>query len=273
MGIFRRGVVRRGIGPAVLAVAFLAMCVAPAMAADAPCPTCGKAVGAEGSDVSVCVDLAMLGRYAWRGILLTDGPVLQQSLTVEKNGFSVNVWGNMDLDTVNGNANQYNELDITLAYGQEFGIVGLSAGVIHYTFPNTAFADTTELFASVALDVPLSPTVTGYYDVDAVQGAYVVLDIGHSVDLGNLAENVSCSLEAGAGVGWGSTSYNRSYFGLGRDAIIDFHAGVSLPVVISDLGCTIAPTAGCATALDDRIRALVAKDDNFWGGLVLSFDL
>jgi hypothetical protein len=108
-------------------------------------------------------------RYMWRGMILTNDPVAQPSITAGIAGLSVNIWANYDLTDVNengGDAFQLQELDYTVSYAFS-PVEGLSleAGWIYYTFPGTMFVETEELYASVGFEVPyLNPSVTVYWD-------------------------------------------------------------------------------------------------------------
>lgn len=66
--------------------------------------------------LEVGADAAVMSKYVWRGILLTDDPVLQPSLTVGCLDVSINILGSMDLTDVNDNGKEFNELDFTIDY-------------------------------------------------------------------------------------------------------------------------------------------------------------
>jgi len=119
-------------------------------------------------DSTVTLGAGLLSKYAWRGLLLTDGPVIQPTVDVSHKGFVINVWCNMDLDDVNGNEREFNEIDLTLAYGGKVGPVRISGGVMHYTFPSTLLTDTSELIDGALRDSVEQPDlfiggVTAYY--------------------------------------------------------------------------------------------------------------
>ena len=229
--------------------------------------------GEEAEEVlpSVGVDMAVMSRYVWRGLLLTDDPVLQPSLTVGYAGVSLNVWGNMDLGSVNDNEGDFNEVDFTLSYEHTYKKASFSGGLIHYTFPNTDFASTTEVFASVSLDVPLAPTFAGYWDADEVQGTYLTFDLSHSVPLPKIRDGLTWSLDLSAGVGWGSPDHNEGYFGAEEDGVTDFRAGLSLPISVGE-HWTITPGVNYSTVLDDDLEDAIDGDsDHVVAGITVSF--
>ncbi|MBN2581969.1 MAG: MipA/OmpV family protein [Planctomycetes bacterium] len=236
-----------------------------ATAAEAP------AEEATGDWPSVSFDLTFNSKYVWRGMLLTDDPVFQPSVNVEWKGFTVNVWGNMDLTSVNRNEGDFNEVDVSVDYSMSLvGPLGGSVGMVFYTFPNTRFASTTEFYAGLNLDVPLSPSVTAYFDVDEAEGVYLTTDIGHSFELPQLAEYMTWSIDLSLGFGWGSGDYNNFYFGVDGSGWTDFHTSVGLPIGIGE-HVTITPAISYYAVLDDALRAVVADDDNVVYGLSVTF--
>jgi hypothetical protein len=63
------------------------------------------------------LDVPVLSAYVWRGQVLVDDPVVQPTFTVAKGGFSINWWGNFNLDdNATGDDFEFSEHDITLSY-------------------------------------------------------------------------------------------------------------------------------------------------------------
>ena len=206
-------------------------------------------------------------KYVWRGILVTDDPVLQPWITFAFKGFSFNIWANMDLTDVNGNNDEINEVDYTLDYSGEAGPVGYSVGVIHYDFPNTDFAATTEVYAGIGLDVPLSPTLTVYRDVDEVDGFYVTFDVSHSFEnVVNFSETASMGIDLGAQISWGDDDYNMGYFGVDSNGFNALTLTAGLPIAIGD-HLSITPGVNYSYLIDSDIRDAVDEEDNFWAGV------
>ena len=123
-----------------LALIMLACSLTPFLAddspeAEAPAGTWAPDSGdGNGPNSSASLSFALLNRYVWRGLLLTDGPVIQPEVEVTHRGFFVNVWSNLDLDDVNGNEREINEVDLTFGYDHDLGLASISGGVVHYTF-------------------------------------------------------------------------------------------------------------------------------------------
>jgi len=77
-------------------------------------------------------------QYIWHGFELSkDSLVIQPSMTVAYKGFSANLWGNLDTDqysdTTDG-TNNWNETDMTLAYGWEMGPAAFPLAI--FTMPS-----------------------------------------------------------------------------------------------------------------------------------------
>jgi len=220
---------------------------------------------------SAGVDLTYNSKYVWRGINVTNDPVFQPSVTFAWKGLSLNVWGNMDLTNVNGNNDEFNELDFTLDYSGSVGKLGYSVGVIYYHFPNTPFPGTTELYGSLGLDVLLSPTLTVYADIDEADGFYATLSVGHTFeDVVKFSELASMGIEAGASVGFADGDHNAYYFGVDDSGPVDVTVGVSFPIAVGE-HVTVTPALNYSNLLDDDLADGVGRDSNFWAGVTLGF--
>ncbi|HVS13476.1 MAG TPA: TorF family putative porin [Thermoanaerobaculia bacterium] len=135
--------------------------------------------------ITVDYDVALASAYVWRGVTFTDGAVFQPSITASHaSGFSLNVWGNLDVDDVNGLAGDFQEVDVTLSYGFGGDTVSVEVGLIDYLFPNAVGPETHEVYLSVGFDVALQPSVAVYYDFDVIEGAYATVGIEHGAGLG-----------------------------------------------------------------------------------------
>lgn len=216
-------------------------------------------------EVSYTLDGAIVSKYVWRGLVLTDDPALQEGFTAEWRGLSFNVWGNMDLGDANDNAREFNELDFTLEYGGTVGKLELSAGVLHYDFPNTICEDTTELSVTAALDVPASPSVGIWKDTEETEGTYLSLGVGHEIELpGDL------TLELGATLGYGSANNNESYCGVNQSAFTDVALTVAVSGKLSE-AISLSASVAWTSLLDDDIRAANTDDDNVVAAAAMSW--
>jgi hypothetical protein len=221
------------------------------------------------SDVKFGVTTDYYSKYIWRGRNINDESVFQPSVYVSACGFTGSIWGNLDLTNSNGNSGEFTEFDYTLGYTAAVPNVeslSFSAGVIHYRFPGTPFNPTTELYGGLTAAVPLSPAIKVYYDVDEIEGAYVQLSVGHTIEkFGQWREDCYCNLQFGAAVGYGTSKYSDGYFGVDNGALNDLTVSGALPICIGRW--TIKPSINYSTMLDDDVRAATGKSDNLWGGI------
>ena len=216
--------------------------------------------------VDISVDTAVNSRYIWRGIVLNDHMVFQPGVTVGGNGFSFNVWGNMDLTDDYDHEFEFNELDYTLSYDWEHSGVAWSVGVISYTFPNTPLSSTMEAYAGFTLtDVTFSPSATLYYDFDEVEGFYLELGGSHSFENG---------VSLGLVLGYGSEDYVGAYFVTEEEPDSAFtHYALSLdyPVALKygELNFNLTYT----NLMDSNLHSpgFEADDGNFIAGVAWSY--
>lgn len=226
-------------------------------------------------DWSLSADMTYSTMYIWRGLPLTSESVLWPSVSVSYKGLSASIWGNYEIMDSNKHAGDFTEVDYTLDYTHEISIVSLSAGVIHYRFPGTGFDHTTEVYAGVGLDVPLSPTVTVYKDLRVSHGAYATFGVSHEFeDLLKPTENSSVGLDLAATVGWGSDRNNEFYYGTprkGGSGWTDLLLSIGIPISIGD-HWTVRPFLSHALLLDGRVRKAQSNEDHTFGGVSVTFD-
>jgi hypothetical protein len=233
----------------------------------------GEAVGADnGIDFELRTDF--LSKYIWRGQNLDDDPVFQPGISISHKNVTASVWGNFELTNINGNSDDFSELDYSLDYSDAVpGIEGLeySIGLIYYDFPGTALKDTTEVYLGFSLDLPLSPSLTIYHDIDEADGSYISLAFAHSIEkIAELAPDVPIGLELAASLGWGSGSYNKYYWGADQSKLNDLTLSASFP--FEACGWTVVPSLNYVTLLSDDIRATDAygtDSDFFFAGVGL----
>lgn len=162
---------------------------------------------AEG-DVSVEVTADVFSKYVWRGQNVTDDWVFQPGVSGTYRGLTAGFWGSLDLTNENDQRGEFIEYDWYLDYsGQITDVIGYSVGAIYYYLPS---ADATaELYWGFNLDVPASPSITVYHDVDEADGMYVSLGVGHSIEA---TKKIPVGIDFGAAIGWGNKKYNQYYW-------------------------------------------------------------
>lgn len=213
-------------------------------------------------------------KYIWRGQNLNEDYAFQPGVSVSYAGLTAAVWGSMDMTDISGNEGEFTEVDYSLDYSTDVpGIEGLgfSAGIINYHFPSVV-GDTTEVYWGFAADLPLSPSITFYHDIDEVDGTYISLGIGHSIDrIAELTPEIPIGLEIGASLGWGDSDYNAAYWGVDGSKLNDLTLSIAFPMEIA--GWTFAPSINYVTLVSDDIRAsdsFARGSDYFFTGLSLS---
>jgi hypothetical protein len=193
------------------------------------------AMPAQAADSSV--SLYFSNTYIWRGINFNDSGVMQLSLDTgsislgENSALSFNVWGNMDIGTDVGDAEDvlssgdWSEVDLTATVELPRGF---SVGYIEYLFPGGAIG-TRELFAGWSKDMVISPSVTFYYDVDEVEDFYATVGLGHSISLSEKA-----SLDLGGLVAFAGEDFAAIYSGGTEGGLYNFDVNAALSLAPSE---------------------------------------
>ena len=217
--------------------------------------------------ISFDVSADYFGKYIWRGQNLSDDPVFQPGASLGWNGFTFAWWGSVDTTKINGKSGEFTEHDWSLDYSGDVPFidgVGFSVGVINYYFPTVDTAgETTEVYWGFGFDLPLSPTVTVYHDVDEIKGTYASFGLSHSIEkIAELTPDMPIGMEIGASLGWGSASYNKGYWGstIDSDKLNDLALSLAFPVEIG--GWTVTPSLNYVTLVNGSIR----KTDTFNSG-------
>ena len=238
----------------------------------------GLAFAEEEEKPTANLTVGAYSQYIWRGFELSkDSVVVQPSMTVGYKGFSANLWGNLDTDPYSATTdetNNWNETDLTLAYGWEMGPVAFSVGYIYYALD--AAEDSQEFFASAALKSILKPTLTVYRDTDFYPGWYTTLGISHSFPVQG-----DITLDLGAQASYLVADEAATYADPdnGNDAYSNFHDGVlsvGLTVPVNKY-ITISPKLSYTFPLTNDAKDLMrassqdGNDDDFiYGGVAVS---
>jgi len=231
-------------------------------------------------ELSAEASVGIYSSYIWRGYELSkDSLVIQPSASIGYNGFGFNLWGNLDTDQstdlFSEDGNKWNETDMTLSYEGSYDMINYSAGYIYYALEG--LNDTQEIYASIGLDLPASPTLTVYRDIDAAPGWYIALDISQAIDLGE-----KLSLGLGAKVSYlvvddettlADPSDPTSEYSDFHDAVFS----VSLGYAMTD-NITITPELYYSFALGSDAQDVMENasadgndSDFFYGGVSASF--
>ncbi len=219
-------------------------------------------------------------KYIWRGQNLNDDPVFQPGISAAYGNLTAGIWGSLDLTNINDRNSDFFEVDYYLDWSDDlpdFEGISYSVGVIYYDFPGsyadgTRLPDTLEAYLGLNFDLPASPSITFYHDLDEVEGTYISLGIGHSVkQVLELSPDVPVGMDIGATLGWGSGSYDKYYWGTDQGKINDLAISVSFPFELA--GWTFTPSVNYVTLLSDDIRdtdAYGTDSDFFFVGIGLT---
>ena len=241
---------------------------------------------------------SVLSAYIWRGQELSrHSAVIQPSMTASYNGFTANLWGNLDTRPYGASGEDYSsnftETDVTLSYARKFGNVQAGAGYVYYGLAaavpgGTDLLDSQELFVTLGLDTILAPTLTVYKEIDHYRQWYATLGVSHTFSL-----HEKIGLKLSALVSYLMSTDETTYAKYDSDSLpttdkySNFHDGtvtVSLPIAVYKT-LSVIPTISYVFPLCDdakyemRARGLQGaanpsdKDSSsfLYGGIVLSY--
>ncbi len=137
--------------------------------------------------------------------------------------------------------------------------MALTAGYIYYAYPDDDATETSEIYGALSTsEIPfVTPTLSYYYDVDAIDGSYIELKLASSIPV--IADTLSIDP-------WAAVSYqiDYNYDGDGWNGVT---VGVAVPWVINDVITVKGYVAG-SFPLEDLESS---QDDEFYGGASVSF--
>jgi hypothetical protein len=247
------------------------------------------------AQVTLGWDVAGFSSYVWRGLSLTNKPVLEPDLyltvPVGKASVTAGGWSNIDLGkyssttsdiSESGGVSAFNlaEFDWWGEVGIPVGLLTITPGATGYIYPNkgctaclTKANNTTEVYAKLALGTVLSPKVNVYYDVDKIKGAYIEGSISHgfkvspafTLNLGALA-----ALSEGQEI---NTSKPSELFNFNKSGLT--HVDLSASSSFSAGAVSITPALHFVINHDKftKVTKPTALDSGvkLWGGVTLSW--
>lgn len=218
----------------------------------------------ETNKVDVEVTLDLVTEYIWRGQQLNPDPSFQPGVNLGFGNFTAMFWaGRLKLTGPDGGEDEFAEVDLGLDYTNQFPDckkVSYSVGFFHYDFPKSPVPDTVEIYGGLSFDVPLNPSLMVYLDVDEAEGSYLQFSLSQS--FGEILQicDIPIGMEIGAGLGWGSDSYNKYYWGVSQNSLNDLSLSASFPFEICDW--TISPGVNYSTVVGEGLRDSNAYGDN-----------
>lgn len=248
------------------------------------------------AQTEVGVDLDLFSSYVWRGLSLTNKPVLEPGVYVSipagNASITVGGWGNIDLgsyddpndDIAEGGGTSFNlsEFDPYAEVSFPVGKATLTGGVTGYIYPNdedapndagllTSDANTVEIYGKVGFDAPLSPELSIYYDVDKIKGAYIEGGVSYSLAA---SEKVSIDLGALAGFSAGQGTSDDLDESANFDGDGFTHLDLFAGVPFGAGAVSITPVVHFQISGDEFTKFTSPTDDSdvkLWGGVSLSW--
>jgi hypothetical protein len=223
-------------------------------------------------DPTVAVDV--VSSYMLRGIDVTHAPAIQPWATVAlgSTGLSATAWGSFAVSdrsellpySSSIAAGGADEIDLIGAYSRSAGPLALGAGYIAYLYPaSQQDYMTQEVYGSVGLAIPFSPSLTVYYDfdgtdeVDVIEGVYATLGATRSIPVG-------LPIDLGASIGWTDQEALR-----GESGLNDLNIGAGIPIPFG--GLVVTPTLGYTHLFNGSAYVVSGEssDNTFWAKIQL----
>ncbi len=214
-------------------------------------------------DWGVDTSVGFYSEYMFRGKNVYDGISINPSATAyydfdEFGNISANVWVQAPAET-NEPPEKFTEVDTTLAYGIEFGVVGIEVGHIFYSFPGGGEArieDTAEFFGTISGDFTLHPSFTVYHDYDEGEYEYYTFRISEPFAAPLTDDEVT--LEPYAMFGFASNANDDKvfYFENGLE-----HVDVGVTMELTAGRFYVSPNFNFTFEVDDAVQ------NEFWMGV------
>lgn len=206
--------------------------------------------------ISVSSKTDYLSKYIYYGVLYSEDPVVQESLTV-----SIGNWNLTGFVNYDAKSEEINETDLILdgfvSVGDDLTLFG---GYAFYTSPTDVFETTHEIFGGVSFDkLPLTPTLLFVHDVGAYGGLYGQLSLSHQQELFDFGRSGKVSLSAE-----GILGFNNGYYREGS-GFSHLEGKLELPIELGN-NVSIAPSLTYIHGLDNDF------DDHLIYGLSLRFN-
>lgn len=179
---------------------------------------------------SVGTDL--VSRYVFRGVDYGNSPAFQPTVEYSAGNFTIGAWGSFALSKPNIEDPAFNEADLYLSYGFDFG---LSLGLTDYYYPGSMWGEFGDEVSSHALELNLGYETGGlslagnYMLNNSIYGAGAEDGIMY-FEAGYAFDNVDVFV--GGGDGWHSSNgdFQVVNIGLGTSKEIKFSDTFSLPL-------------------------------------------
>ena len=202
--------------------------------------------------------------HVWRGLVVSDQPVVQPDAWISVSGFTFEVWGNLTLsNTSEGTRPRVTEL--TLTYERDWKKLTIEPALetSFYRDP-LAVEASTSTEASLKLSYPVGPVrVFTMHSFDVLaKGAY----FGETGIACERQISKRASFEAALHAGWASSKFNDAYVGVSKPAFNFIGVEGSFHYYVRP-HLYFEPHFGFSTITDGRLRGALLKPTFFTFGL------
>lgn len=200
--------------------------------------TSAIALPAAAGDVSVSTTIDYTTDYVFRGVSLGQSSI-QPGVEVAAGDFYAGIWASTGI----GEASPFSGDEVDFYAGYGFGLsetLSLDVGLTYYHYPENGAifeteggtAGTYEVYAGLALDTTLSPSLYAYYD-ETLEAITLEGGLGHSLPLSekvSLDLGLTAGLVDGDGFGW---EYGQASASVGYAFTDDVSAYVGANFVVN----------------------------------------
>jgi hypothetical protein len=249
------------------------------------------------AQATIGVDVGLFSDYVWRGITYTNKFVIQPDAYITfptgPASFTAGGWFNIepgkydgtnDLSESGGESSfDVAEFDWWGEFNYPYQKANFTLGATGYIFPNdlgfTKDFNTVEIYGKVGFaEVPLSPKLAAWYDVDKVKGLYVEGSISHTIQPKDQKFSVVLGALAGFNAGQDANLDangvpQADFFNFADDGFTHLDLSAGIPFTAGPL--SFSPALHVVVTGDDATKFTSPSDtDNsvkFWFGGTISW--
>lgn len=195
-------------------------------------------------------ELGWFSQHVFRGEVLSDRAALFPEVEVSTGfGLRAGLFGVLDLTADRGRRHAFSEVAGVLAYAlPPAGPVRTEIGYAPTYFPDADDTAEHEAFLYAALDLPLTPALSAYVDIEDASAAYASLGIGRAWPVARDVE-----LDLGLSLGAATAAYNRDVYEVDRTALNDLTLTAELSFTITEY-LTLSVTGRAMRLPDGEVR-------------------
>ncbi len=185
-------------------------------------------------------------KYIFRGMNFSDKPVVQENVLINYKDLTFWVFGNYDTQT-----RKINEEDLIIDYTNPINKnkdLLFSTGWAVFTFPNTEFKNTQEVYAALSLvnNKYLNPSIFFAHDFKDGKGNYLEASLSRGFNLGKIPLSAVTKL-----------AYNDHYY-REKSGLSHLELGLGLPIKLGK-NTTLSPSITRSESLDKDF-----KSETYW---------